>query len=402
MKHKIIWGFVLFLLLYNESTVNIGGLPLSQVWKVPIILYMIFVIIKNRVRRPAFSWYGYAYGLVKLVNPAILKSISFAVGDMIRFVSFSVFFDYLLIKLKRVCVAKDIILFLARFVTLSFVPFLFGLLDNDLASQMTNESAAEIIEEAGKLCGIFTRSHGASSIAAIALVVLFYFHKREKKSMRQLDLVCILLGLWGLLRTYARGGWLMLVVGLFILYCRHLNMKKIMRLVAVGLVILYGIVYLAQTNEYFYNRLTDKNEQGVQNSKVGSGRLFFTANGINFWLDSENAQQYLIGQGYDALCRYQEKISGLYIYCHNGFVDALAQNGLLGFLFMLLFNLYLLRYIRRFKNSPSYDLGLAIVLMEITFQLVQGGHAPFSDFYYVAILHFVRLSSLQHKTLIVH
>ena len=67
---------------------------------------------------------------------------------------------------------------------------------------------------------------------------------------------------------------------------------------------------------------------------------------------------------------------------HNGFVDMLARNGIVGLLLMFLMLIALFAFIRRRKQCPTYRLALALWLMNFSFQVTQGGSMFHTDLLY--------------------
>ena len=255
-------------------------------------------------------------------------------------------------------------------------------------------------EIAGRTSGIFSSPHVASCLLALCIVYLlhYYFCNRHTFLKKLFLVALILLGVYAIVLTYARGGWLMLIVGVFGLLAKS-NLKFVLTSILLFLSMLLVGSYLMEHNEYFYNRITDRNEEGVKNSsdRVGSGRLWFASNGIDFYLDSETVQEYLTGKGLISLMEYQQRKTGLYIYCHNGYIDALAQNGILGFMVNIAMSVCMLLYVCIKKGYAYRRFCIVGVIMYIIFQMVQGGAAPYTDFFWVVILQLATLSQKESQ-----
>ena len=140
------------------------------------------------------------------------------------------------------------------------------------------------------------------------------------------------------------------------------------------------------TNINFQAGLTQKMQKEIASSDIKKIAQEFAKNGIEFWANSTNFQQFLTGQGYDKLTDYQKEKAGIKIYCHNGYVDALAQNGILGFIFLILSTIYIFTYIYKNKNEKDSRFVFAIFSMRVIFQLVQGGASPYTDLIYALAL----------------
>ena len=394
-KIPIIYIFF-FVLIYNES-INIGGVSLSILWKIPLLIYIFIYIIKRKIRKPLFNKYAYGYGLVKLLNSGIVNTTIITISDFSRFITFPLLFDFVHCRLKRSFKVYNLLFHISQFVILSFIPFSLKILHSH-ESIDASESVLEVLEQANRTSGIFSSTHGASSILALSLVFLTYHFISRKHTIFSKVYIAFLffIGIWALVETYARGGWVMWLIGTFILLVRK-NVRFFFTIISVGTLLAIGISFLMQNNEYFYNRITDRNEKGIKNEsdRMGSGRFWFAMNGISFWKDTNEVQEILTGKGLVRLMEYQKQETGLYIYCHNGYVDALAQNGICGFLCLIGFSLYMLSFVWRKKYSRYRRLSISVIIMYIIFQLLQGGVAPYSDLFYVLVLQLAYLGQLE-------
>lgn len=384
-----------FFLLYNE-TIKIAGVSLSILWKFPILIYIFFFVIKRKFKRPRFNKFAYGYGFVKLFNNGFINTTFTTISDFSRYITFPFLYDFISYKIRDSKFICKLLFHVSQFTVLSFIPFILGLLHSKKELDLA-ESALEMQEVAGRTSGIFNSPHAASAILALCIVFLIYYllqisAKREKYYVMTL----IAIGCWAIILTYARGGWVMLLVGTFIVLARK-SPRFIVICAVMASCLFVGVSYLMQHNEYFYNRITDRNEQGVKNSsaRVGSGRLWFAANGIEFWTESSNIQEYITGQGILNLMEYQKKKTGLYIYCHNGYIDALAQNGIIGFYCMMGFTVCMFVFVYKNKRYKHRKFCISIIVMYITFQALQGGAAPYSDFFYALVLHLSRLEQVK-------
>lgn len=376
---------VFFAIMYIEGQ-QISGLPISQLWKMPIIAYIMVYVITKGIRTYRFNKYAYGYGFVKLANQGILNTPFISISDFVRYSTFPFLFDYVKGKLKSIYKTRQLLFYIAQFVILSFIPFLFHLLDPPNAKTYQDTTIQEIIDEAGRMSGLFQATHGASEILSLCLLIIISKIQCEKLQKAKLFylLFLITIGIWALISTYARGGWAMFIIGTLILVLRN-NKKYIIGGTLIGILCFSGISYLMNTNEFFYNRITDRDIHGERKT-VGSGRLDFAKNGFNFWLESHNLQEYLTGQGLDKLTDYQKEKTGLKIYCHNGYVDSLAQNGIIGFFCLTLSTFLIFKFIYKSRHERFSRFVFAIFSMRVVFQLVQGGASPYSDLIYVLVL----------------
>lgn len=396
---KILFLYLFFFLLIYNEPIQIGGLSLSVLWKIPVLVYIAIYIMMRKIRKPTFNKFAYGYGIVKLLNGGIFNTTFIAISDFSRFITFPLLFDFVACKLKSSQIACKILFHISQFTILSFIPFILKLLHSKKSLDLA-DSALEMQEIAGRTSGIFSSPHAASCLLALSIVfLLHYYFSNYHTFQKKLFLVAlILLGVYAIILTYARGGWLMLLIGVFGLLAKS-NFKYVLTSILLFFSMLLVGSYLMEHNEYFYNRITDRNEKGVKNSpdRIGSGRLWFASNGINFYLDSETVQEYLTGKGIISLMEYQQKKTGLYIYCHNGYIDALAQNGILGFIFNIGMSISMLLYVCIKKGYAHKRFCIVGVLMYIIFQGVQGGAAPYTDFFWAVTLQLATLSQKESQ-----
>jgi len=106
---------------------------------------------------------------------------------------------------------------------------------------------------------------------------------------------------------------------------------------------------------------------------VGSGRLKYWAQAIENW-QSEGLPSIVIGLGMELTKDKMEEGTGRRLFAHNGFLQQLQAEGLIGFILLLLFLYFLYRFIRKYKISPYYTLLLAIYSEFIVYMFFQGGN----------------------------
>lgn len=66
----------------------------------------------------------------------------------------------------------------------------------------------------------------------------------------------------------------------------------------------------------------------------------------NLW-NADSVYYSLFGRGFTKVAENNLRTTGMQVFSHNQFLDALAQNGILGFIFLAVFNLCLFLFIRR-------------------------------------------------------
>ena len=61
------------------------------------------------------------------------------------------------------------------------------------------------------------------------------------------------------------------------------------------------------------------------------------------------------------------------IFSHNGFVDALTINGLIGIFLFFLFFFLIFKFILQQKTSKYFRINFTFIIMYLSYQLTQGG-----------------------------
>lgn len=118
---------------------------------------------------------------------------------------------------------------------------------------------------------------------------------------------------------------------------------------------------------YSQNQDTDKMRS------LGSGRLYFASTALSNWYNG-GFQTVMLGYGQGNALDYMEQSIGLHIFAHNGFVDIIQMNGLIGIFLYILFIIYLFKMIHKNKNSKYYQLSIILYISYIFFMILQGGH----------------------------
>ena len=399
---KYLFLFILFFLLLYFESVYIAGIKFSIIWKIPVMLFFIIYIYLyyqkiNKIYLDKGIFYGYLLSIKQLLNVGIfiypLSSFILA----FQFILLPLLWHFLLILNKRKYY-KKIISFLyivSLYILLSTIPFLLDLLDPvtkgvDLTLQGS--------ETAG-FTGLFQRPHSASIALASALLVIFYFQLYEKPKNTILYLMVwgiVIVGMYALLNTFVRTGWAMLIVGILVVLMSGANLQRIILKVTPFIVIAaIGLSYLVSTNEVIQNRLFDtrvKNEKNLTlEERIGSGRIVIGKAALTGWLSS-GMQAFVIGDGQELSLEKMKKKLGHKLFSHNGFIDVLVTNGIVGITILILMLIYIYRYIQKYKKSNFWKLSKGFFAMFLVYFALQGGIN-----YMFIILFAIILSILQYE-----
>lgn len=367
--------FVVYVALhYIEGLPPVFGMPVAQLWKTPILVILLcyFWVTPHRVR--LFEICTFLLAFVSFVNIETINNTSFVIASSIKVLTCVLFFHLFSYMLNREMIER-IILNLARFVCLASLLSLLG-----IVTPIGGYESAEQFGVDGLIfyTSLFGSAHAAASYFAIATIVLLFFQYKEKYSSplwKYFNYGMIAVALVSIFQTYVRTGWIMLIVGAFMIF----GAKEIVtnrKVLLASVLSVLGLIWLYLNNEAFMARMTARRVYGktVADSSVidtdGSGRMEFWENGYNLWADG-NAFEILFGQGYTAVVENNERLMGIRVFSHNQFVDTLSQNGIIGL--MLLVAVFVTQYIfiRDRKENEYYRLCLAILAMTLVFSFFQ-------------------------------
>lgn len=344
--------------------------------------------------RPNFNKMAYYYGLKNIFNQGIFTNPVTNIIETFRFTNFPLLYDTFNIYFKDPEKLQKFIVRISQYFILSGIPFLLGILKSVKEGREFGESLSFV--------GIFQNAASASIVTSLALLVLTYHLKTDRLSIviRIYNILLIFLGLYCLYLAFVRTGYLIFVIGFIILYMpSKINIRQLFLFSILTLSLGATFYYLIETNESFRQRILDQNKEGKQ-MDVGSGRLIFAKTSLKYWSEG-NLHQLILGRGLDNVKDNLEKSTGMRIYSHNGFVDAIAINGIIGISLLLLFIYFTYKNIRQNKKTKTYKLSLAIFFCYVSFLLTQGGAGFAIDLYIVSILNLInkeRLATINKTT----
>lgn len=384
---------------YLEGLPPVGGISFAQLWKMPVIFFLLCYAIFSLRKKQAFEKWGYtlgieyAFGAETFINP---------MGMIVRiFRTLPVFLLYGFWVQKfsdRKKLIETFIYCFAQFIPLASFLVLTGII-TPLQEEVSAESFG--IENLVYFSGIFGSAHAASSyFCASILVLIFGFMQKRftSRGSKIFNALLIVISLISIFRSYTRTGWLMLLVGILILiFGRGLTLKRLSTGIILTACIGVGLIYLFHTNEAFsarltgYNRYTGQGGEAIETS--GSGRTSLWQNGVEHLWNSNNGYYFLFGEGFTNLSDNNEKVLGMRVFSHNQFLDALTQNGILGLLILLGVFVAMFMFIRR-RQYPYQLLCYAMYFSNLVFAMFQ--NEMYFDY---AILFSLALAILQLESI---
>jgi hypothetical protein len=401
MRNKliyIIWFAVYFLIhYYIEYLPNIGSVSVAQLWKIPLIVFLIGYNLLSKSQKNTFEKIGYILAIEYMLSPETITNPLKSVILATKPITLILLFGYMIPKYRRKPeVAEKWLYAMAQFIPLLSLPFLIGII----------QPIKEYID-AGEHFGVeglvyytaaFGSGHCASSYFCASILTLLYGFKtkRFKTNWSKIfNILLIIISLVSTFRAYTRTGWLMLIVGIFTLYSYKKITIKHLRNIAITLFTVFiGIIALYNYSEAFHARIIGTSVNNTSTDKIetgGSGRTKFWENAIVGLYNQNNIYYSLFGQGITIVKKYNLKTTGMEVFSHNQFLDALSQHGLFGIILLCIFYWYIYKYIR-LNKSPYQKLCYALFFSNLIFAFFQ------NEMYFDYAVIFAFALSLTHIT----
>jgi|GEM_PF-1615274 len=398
---------IFFVLIYFEGD-YLFGIKISLLWKGIVFLILILLILSFRSYKvPAFVLIGYIVSIKHLLTVGVFDYFSETVLLVVNAVTIPLVYSYLnaATKVKRNSANfyKKAEQFLALFsisIVLSNIPFLMDALES---KHVTVDLASFGLESQG-LSGIFQNNHAASSTTAIAALYIaaFLTLPAARGKSRYIAIGLFLLAGFALYKTYVRTGYLMFVVGMYFVLFHGSRFSAKLRNLSLALVIALGVFLALKSDEALVMRLTDQRKWGQERGaveNVGSGRFMIWQIHIEDWLAS-GPVGIVIGNGQPLSKELYGKHSGNRpLFSHNGYIEALVSNGIIGFALFISYLYSMLRYIAASPNTLYKRLATSVFFMYLTFMLVQGGNPFFIEVILAVSIFLSRWSRLSHGSM---
>ena len=373
MTRKNFLSFIKFLLcglillfLFHFETVSIGPVKISHLWKGAVLAYLIFVVFReNKLKKFIYGPLLYISALqlvnIELYNNPFNAVLLFSTTVIIPLVGIYV----LRFKPEQL---KLGLLFFSSFFILSFVPYKLGLLTS-------LGSAYELLRYGSDntgLVGPFAGNTEASTALAGSLLVVVFFWLNNTYSKWLLS-VLFALGFYFLINTYVRTGMAMFVIGLLpmIWFFAKQSLAKFLRLTIVLSLSALFVFSWVLSNETMMKRITGERlwsseTESFEQLGSGRGKLYLTS--LKIYKEANIAEE-IIGMGQSEAKQRMENKTGDPFVPHNGFLQLLLNNGIVGLLFFLSFirNIYKIQKDMHQLDSKILIQALFFAYMVMTF-----------------------------------
>ncbi len=370
----ILWFCVFVSIHYLEALPPIAGLSVAQLWKLPLIVFTFILVIKRK-KKFSFELVGLLTFFEAFLCPEMLVSpltvMLYASKNLLLVLAYSYWAKYYSNKKEKL---QTVIYSIAQFICLSAIPIHIGLMEPPYVAKIA-DSFGDDVEY---FRGVFGSAHCAASYFCIAILILVngFMQKRfgDIKS-KCYNAFLIAIGFYSIFGAFVRTGWLMLAVGIFLLFdFTKMTIKKFVAYVAVFFVLGGGVLWLYNNNDAFYGRITGRNVYtgagGEEIDTEGSGRTEFWKNAVNVW-SRGNAYGILFGSGMTKVKKENERTIGISVFSHSQLFDQLAQYGLVGLTLLIVYYKELYNYLQQCRTSCYFRLGKSVFGATLVFIMFQ-------------------------------
>lgn len=363
---KYIAYFIIFFIVFYFETVELpNGIKVSQVWKLPFFLAIIVYILSHSpFGRPDFVKVRYLMSLKQIIN---YGSFFNNIMEMFKYSMFPLLYDFINRVFKFSRNLERILLVVSQYFILTCIPFLLGIFHERVDGLSYGDFQA--------FTGIFGAQHAASSILSLSLFVILNHLKNNKLPSFEkfYNYFLCAVSILSIYRAFTRTGWVMCAIGIIVLYFPpKVQLKQVLKYSLIVLSFLVAGLILFHSVPEFRAKLSDQDVVSGNSIQKGSGRLIFAFFSLQLWNEGNIVQKFF-GFGLDGVMDNMESNIGLRLFSHNGFIDALSANGLIGLFLMFWYLISLFKNIQKCKGTSFYRLCLAMLFIYVSFQATQGG-----------------------------
>ena len=225
--------------------------------------------------------------------------------------------------------------YLCSLLIIATVPYHLGILTNSLTMSNQKYNLIKYAAEGFLFTGPFANIHNASIVLSFALVGILWKYKKTNQIIVNFFIVLLaLIAFYGIFKTYVRTAFLILVLA--VVTKLFLSKKIIFSFKNISIVfLLLGLSFWLYNNSTILQmRLNNTNTYGEAGLSYGSGRLVFWSVMLEHAFNNGFFQLFL-GIGREASMDHMESVIGKKLFSHNGFIDSLVSNGLIGLVLLI-------------------------------------------------------------------
>ena len=407
---KILFFLLFWSLLYIEP-LKIGIFKISEIWKTIVVVVLFLILIKRKIRLPAFVWIGVLFSIKFLYYNTLPYGFSIAVSDALTSFVFPVALGILYVTFLKKYNSTNLLISIAITLSLFFIysniPFFFG-----VESLYPSTSLEKYGIEGNATKGLFYHIAVASKVYSLSTIVLINFYSRFSKTLflKLFWLMSVLIGIYCVYTSWTRTAWVVFTLSFFILLLYKSSFKMKFFFPFLFIIFIYSISAFYSSNQALKNRITNSttyriNTESGLSSIIESRLPFITIAIDNF--TNEGLSGKLIGYGTQRGYDLFDKKTGMAISSHNGLLSILESSGLIGFLLYFIFIYHLFKTVYRNFKHVSIELQkitFVSIFMFISYFALSHGSSLYSNiiyscFFVAVITEGSRLGVLKKKIL---
>lgn len=386
---KLSFLFLIFFVVFYFESLDVLGVKLAVAWKSILIffilLYSFIKISKSGFRIPSLTFWGLIFSIQSIFNASLLTNPLNNFAESIKSTFIPAFY-LAFVSRPGSDFAYKLMIVLATFSVISTIPFLLNIID----PISTGYDLTLFGFESQGFVGIFQNAHAASIVLGTAMLVLIYNLHNDNNSTPTKILIVLLLvfASASLYLTYARTGYFLFILGLLTYYLTNKKIRyKYIKLFLISLSIALLSLYLYQVSEIFRMRLFGENiyTELSGSSRADSGRMEFIITSIKYFM-AQDLPTIIVGMGPEMSKELMDQEIGMRITAHNGFVNILQFNGLLGVFLYSVFLISMAVKVYSFRKSDYFPIVSALFVSYLAQMAVQGERVFLADVIFAASL----------------
>lgn len=387
LKSHILYFSIFFIIFYVEI-LKFAGIKIAILWKLILIVYIFLYIFRDNSKQTIknFVFFGYLYSLKNFITISSFTNLIPALTEAIKSSYIVLLFHFfILLNKHRNINIYSLLVYISTYIILSSIPFLLNII-----APLGNGYNLDIFGiDAHGFVGIFQVASSAAITIAFAIIILIYhlIHVAQGRN-KIFFFLLIILGLWIEIQTYARTGFAVVFVGGGFLLLYKKSFKFYLKLLVPLTALFFILIYYYNSSKVLQMRMAGTNiymKKSKTETYGGSGRLVFGYYAIDNWYSTDFAGIF-IGLGTELAKDMMKEDVGLRIYAHNGYIDVLQFNGIIGAMIYLFFLFFLIKYIFDNRFNKYYKLTIAVLFGYLISMLFQGEHYFLADFIFALTL----------------
>ncbi|MCH5331965.1 MAG: O-antigen ligase family protein, partial [Alistipes sp.] len=274
---------------------------------------------------------------------------------------------------------------ITQFFALSNIPFMLGLIESPAHSILMNDMEG--------FTGIMGAVHATAGVMSTSTVILLYHltHRKHNITGYIYNTLLVAITTYATYLAFTRTGWVMLVAGILIIFLpTKLKVVNIVFFCATIATIGFIAAKLYNEVEYVKYRVDDIDPDTETELLRGSGRNQYREISLNLWKRSPISEKFF-GVGLTRVMDNMNDVMGARIFTHNGYIDSLVANGIIGLAMMLLYILSLFIFLIKHRHSQYVRMGFAILMQYVLYQATQGHNLFATDLLYAQIMALIAI-----------